>query len=72
MRADLWRAIQKLYVVGILVYFAMAGILAMWIDDFSEWNSYMGRHAVYAFAWPVAAAVQINSSGWRQLLESLP
>ena len=27
MRAEIWKAVQKLYAVGILVYFAAAGIL---------------------------------------------
>jgi hypothetical protein len=61
MRAELWKSVQKLYAVGILVYFAGAGILALSISDFSQWASFMGRHAVYAFAWPIAAAAQIKS-----------
>jgi hypothetical protein len=63
MRTELWNAFQKLYATGILVYFAAAGVLALSITDFPDWLSFMGRHAVYSFAWPVAAAVQINS--WR-------
>src|SRR5438105_2389508 len=55
MRAEIWEAVQKLYAVGILVYFAAAGIVGVSISDFSDWASFMGRHAVYAFAWPVAA-----------------
>jgi hypothetical protein len=61
MRAEFWRSVQKLYVVGILVYFAWAGILAFSITDFSQWASFMGRHAVYAVAWSIATAVQIKS-----------
>jgi len=61
MRAKLWEAVQKLYAVGILVYFAWAGIFALSITDFSQWVSFMGHHAVYAFAWPITAAAQINS-----------
>ena len=63
MRAEIWKAVQKLYAVGILVYFAAAGILGVSISDFSDWASYMGRHAVYAFAWPITAGAEINS--WR-------
>jgi hypothetical protein len=63
MRTELWNTFRKIYAAGIVVYFAAAGALAVSITDFSEWVSFMGRHAVYAFAWPVAAAVQINS--WR-------
>ena len=73
MRAKLWEAVQKLYAVGILVYFAWAGILALSITDFSQWASFMGHHAVYAFAWPIATAAQIKS--WpelRGLERSLP
>src|SRR5256885_9934191 len=55
MRAEILKAVQKLYAVGILVYFAAAGIGGVSISDFSDWASFMGRHAVYAFAWPVAA-----------------
>ena len=40
--------VRKLYAVGILVYFAAGGILAISISDFSDWASFMGRHAVYA------------------------
>src|SRR6266576_910072 len=61
--AEIWKAVQKLYAVGILVYFAAAGIGGVSISDFSDWASYMGRHAVYAFAWPVAAGAEIDS--WR-------
>src|SRR5438477_8094353 len=63
MRAEIWKAVQKLYAVGILVYFAAAGIVGVSISDFSDWASFMGRHAVYAFAWPVAAGAEIDS--WR-------
>ena len=31
MRAEIWKAVQKLYAVGILVYFAAAGIVALLI-----------------------------------------
>ena len=61
MHTEPWNTLRKLYAAGILVYFAAAGALAMSITDFSEWVSFMGRHAAYAFAWPVAAAVQISS-----------
>ena len=61
MRAKIWKAVQKLYAVGILVYFAAAGIGGVSISDFSDWASFMGRHAVYAFAWPVAAGAEIDS-----------
>src|SRR5204862_8223458 len=63
MRAEIWKAVQKLYAVGILVYFAAAGIGGVSISDFSDWSSFMGRHAVDAFAWPVAAGAEIAS--WR-------
>ena len=63
MRAEIWKAVQKLYAVGILVHFAAAGIVGVSISDFSDWASFMGRHAVYAFAWPVAAGAEIDS--WR-------
>jgi hypothetical protein len=56
--------VRKLYAAGILVYFAAASILAISIADFSDWASFMGRHAIYAFGWPAAVAAQINS--WRQ------
>src|SRR5436305_7848535 len=65
MRAEISKAVQKLYAVGILVYFAAAGIGGVSISDFSDWASFMGRHAVYAFAWPVAAGAEINSGGPR-------
>ena len=64
--------VRKLYAVGILVYFAAGGILAISISDFTDWASFMGRHAVYAVAWPAAAVAEINS--WREpsgLLRSL-
>jgi hypothetical protein len=64
MRAEVWKAVRRLYAAGILVYFAAASILAISIADFSDWASFMGRHAIYAFAWPLAAAAQINS--WRR------
>src|SRR2546423_15421096 len=63
MRAEIWKGVQKLYAVGILVYFAAAGIGGVSISDFSDWASFMGRHAVYAFAWPVAAGGPDGS--WR-------
>ena len=63
MRADFWSTIRKMYAVGILVYFAATCVLALPISDFSDWMSFMGRHAMYALAWPVAAASQINA--WR-------
>lgn len=43
------------------------------MPDFSEWVPFMGRHAVYAVAWPAAAVAEINS--WREpsgRLRSLP
>jgi len=64
MRAEFWKAVRKLYAVGILVYFAAGGILAISISDFADWASFMGRHAVYAVAWPAAAVAEINS--WRE------
>ena len=63
VHVDFWNTIRKLYAVGILVYFGAAGVLALSMSDFSGWMSFMGRHALYALAWPVAAAAQINS--WR-------
>jgi hypothetical protein len=63
MRTEVWKAVRRLYAAGILVYFAAAGVLAISIADFSDWASFM-CHTVYAFAWPVAAAAQINS--WRR------
>src|SRR5437868_15477075 len=60
MRAEIWKAVQKLYAVGILVYFAAAGIGGVSIFDFSDWASFMGRHAGYAFAWPVAAGAEVG------------
>src|SRR5437588_11595796 len=63
MRAEIWKTVQKLYAAGILVYFAAAGIGGVSISDFSDWASFMGRHAVYAFAWPVVAGAEIDS--WR-------
>lgn len=64
MRAEIWKAVRNLYAAGILVYFGAAGILAVSMPDFSEWVSFMGRHAVYAVAWPAAAVAEINS--WRE------
>ena len=63
VRADFWNTIRKLYAAGILIYFGAAGVLALSISDFSGWMSFMGRHALYALAWPVAAAAEINL--WR-------
>ena len=63
MRAEIWKAVQKLYAVGILVYFAAAGILGVSISDFTDWASFMGRHDVCAFAWRITAGAEINS--WR-------
>ena len=60
MRAEIWKAVRKLYAV-ILVYFAAGGILAVSISDFSDWASFMGRHAVYAVAWPATAVAESNS-----------
>ena len=45
MRIEILKAVQKLYAVGILVYFAAAGIGGISISDFSDWASFMGRHA---------------------------
>ena len=63
MRAKFWKTVRKLYTLGILVYFAVAGIRAVSIPDFSDWVSYMGFHAIYAFAWPIALPIDIIS--WR-------
>jgi len=63
MHAEIWKAVQKLYAVGILAYFAAAGIGGVSISDFSAWASFMGRHAFYAFAWPVVVGAEIDS--WR-------
>jgi len=43
MHAEIWKAVQKLYAVGILAYFAAAGIGGVSISDFSAWASFMGR-----------------------------
>jgi hypothetical protein len=60
--AEFWKTVGKLYAVVILVYFAAAGIRALSIDDFSDWASYMGSHAIYAVAWPIALPIDIISS----------
>ena len=60
-RAGFRKAVGKLYVLGILAYFAAAGIQAIAIPYFSDWLPYMGRHAVYAFAWPIVMPIEINS-----------
>jgi len=44
-----------------LLYFAVAGVQAISILDFSVWLSYMGQHAVYALAWPIVVQIEINS-----------
>jgi hypothetical protein len=64
LRTEIWKAVRHLYAAGILVYFGTAGILAVSMPDFSEWVSFMGRHAAYAVAWPAAAVAEINS--WRE------
>jgi hypothetical protein len=66
--AEVWKTVRKLYAAGILVYFGASGVLAIPITDFSDWASFMGRQAAYAFAWPAAAVAQVRSwhrSGFR-------
>jgi len=63
VHADFWTMIRKVYAAGILIYFATAGVLALSISDFSGWLSFMGRHALYALAWPTATVAEINA--WR-------
>jgi hypothetical protein len=61
MFAELLKAVGKIYRVGILLYFAVAGVQAISILDFSVWLSHMGQHAVYALAWPIVVPIEINS-----------
>ncbi len=74
MRAEISKAVQKLYArwgfwstsqrpaLSESRYpIFLIGLVS--ISDFSDWASFMGRHAVYAFAWPVAAGAEIDS--WR-------
>jgi hypothetical protein len=57
MRAKIWKAVRKIYVFGILVYFAGSGVRAVRIPSLSDWFYYMGFHALYAFGWPIAILV---------------
>ena len=63
MRAKIWSTARKVYVLGILVYFAVAGVRALTIPLFSEWLSFMAFHAMYALVWPIAWPVAIISRG---------
>jgi hypothetical protein len=54
MRAKIWKGLRKIYVLGILIYFAGSGVRALQIPSFSDWLYYMGFHALYAFVWPIA------------------
>ena len=58
--AELRKAVGKVYRLGILAYFASAGVQAISIPYFSDWLSYMGNHAVYALAWPIVVPIEIN------------
>ena len=59
--AELRKAIGKVYRLGLLAYFAAAGVQAISIPYFSDWLSYMSHHAVYALAWPIVVPIEINS-----------
>jgi len=59
--AELRKAVGKVYRLGILAYFAAAGIQAIPIPYFSDWVSYMSHHAAYALAWPIVVPIEINS-----------
>ena len=61
MFPEFWKTGRTLYKLGILVYFAAAGIRAVPLPSISDWLSFMGRHTVYAFAWPIIAPIEINS-----------
>ena len=62
-RAKIWSTARKVYVLGILVYFAVAGVRALTIPLFSDWLFFMGSHAIYAVVWPIAWPVAIFSRG---------
>jgi len=59
--AELRKAVGKIYRVGILVYFAAAGVQAISMPNFPDWLSYMGHNAVYALAWPIVVPIEIDS-----------
>jgi hypothetical protein len=59
--ADLRKAVWQVYRLGILSYFAAAGVQAISIPYFSDWLSYMSHHALYALAWPIVVPIEINS-----------
>ena len=59
MRAKIWKTVEKIYVFGILVYFAAAGIRALTMPSFSDWARYMSSHAIYACAWPIALPIEM-------------
>jgi len=59
--AELRKAVGQVYRLGILAYFAAAGVQAISIPYFSDWLSYMSHHAVYALAWPIVVPIEINS-----------
>jgi hypothetical protein len=59
--AELQKAVGQVYRLGILAYFAAAGVQATSIPYFSNWLSYMSHHAVYALAWPIVVPLEIYS-----------
>jgi len=61
LRSQFRKAVGKVYALGILAYFAAAGVQSIFIPAFSDWLSYISRHAVYAFAWPIIVPIEISS-----------
>ena len=64
MPTGFWKTGGKLYMAGIVAYFAAAGVQALLLPSFPDWLSFMSRNARDAFAWPVVAPIEINS--WRR------